>query len=47
VENVINPRNMGDYKDILGPTFEKLRERKTLQEIMESACRPGGKDLGF
>ena len=49
LENVIYPRNIKKYNDPLGPTFEWFInvERKSFQEIIESATRPGGKDLGF
>jgi len=48
LENVIYPRNHDKYGDILGPTFDWLREKgKTLQQIIEGALRPDGKDLGL
>ncbi len=42
-------RNMRDYGDKWGPSIEYLRtvKGKTWEQIIESACRPGGKDLGF
>jgi len=42
-------RNLKDYGDKLGPTIEYLREKqgKTWEEIIESASRTGGADLGF
>ncbi|MBN2022235.1 MAG: hypothetical protein JW809_05530 [Pirellulales bacterium] len=44
----IYQRNLTKYGDKLGPTIEWLRARgKTWEEIIESACRPGGADLGF
>jgi len=48
LENVIYPRNHDKYGDVLGPTFDWLREKgKTLQQIIEGALRPDGKDLGL
>ena len=39
-------RNIEKYGDPLGPTIEWFRiRRKTWEEIIESACRPGGGDL--
>ncbi len=44
----IYQRNLEKYGDKLGPTIEWLRQRgKTWDQIIESATRPGGKDLGF
>lgn len=44
----IYARNEARYGDKLGPTIEWLRERgKSWDQIIESACRSGGKDLGF
>jgi hypothetical protein len=41
-------RNMEKYGNPVGPTVEQLRENgKTLEQIIESAARPGGSDLGF
>lgn len=41
-------RNKIKYGDPLGPTAELLRERgKSWEEIIESASRTGGKDLGM
>ena len=41
-------RNLQKYGDELGPTIEWLRARgKTWEDIIESASRPGGKDLDF
>ncbi len=41
-------RNMQKYNDPWGPSIEQLRSNgKTWEQIIESACRPGGKDLGF
>ncbi len=41
-------RNLEKYGDELGPTIEYLRgEGKTWLEIIESAARVGGKDLGL
>lgn len=44
----IYARNLEKYGDELGPTIEYLRARgKTWQDIIDSASRPGGKDLGY
>jgi len=44
----IYERNLAKYGDRLGPTIELLREKnKTWEQIIESASRTGGKDLGF
>lgn len=44
----IYQRNLEKYGDPLGPSIELLRSRgKTWTQIIESACRPGGSDLGF
>ncbi|MCW5921686.1 MAG: RHS repeat-associated core domain-containing protein [Saprospiraceae bacterium] len=41
-------RNLEKYGDRLGPTLEYLRAQgKSWEQIIESAMRPGGKDLGF
>jgi hypothetical protein len=41
-------RNRRLYGDKLGPTVEWLREQgKTWEEIIESASRTGGADLGL
>ena len=41
-------RNIELYGNPLGPTLNQLREQgKTWEQIIESASRPGGKDLGF
>ena len=41
-------RNMEKYNDAWGPSIQHLRNKgKTWEQIIESACRPGGKDLGF
>lgn len=41
-------RNIDRYKDPLGPTFEWLvKEGKSWEQIIESASKTGGKDLGF
>lgn len=56
VEALTNPellaqiceRNLQRYGDKLGPTIEWLRERgKSWEQIIDSAIRPGGKDLEF
>jgi hypothetical protein len=45
---VIYARNMAKYGDRRGPTIAWLRARgKTWNDIIESASRPGGKDLGL
>ncbi|WP_395702214.1 peptidoglycan-binding protein [Aquabacterium sp.] len=44
----IYQRNLDRYGDKLGPTVDWLREQgKTWEQIIESAGRAGGKDLGF
>lgn len=44
----IYTRNVEKYGDKLGPTIDYLRGRgKSWADIIESASRTGGKDLGF
>ncbi len=44
----IYARNLAKYGDKLGPTIDWLRAHgKSWDQIIESASRPGGKDLGF
>jgi hypothetical protein len=44
----IYKRNIEKYGDPLGPSIEYLRSHgKTWGQIIDSACRPGGKDLGY
>ena len=44
----IRVRNLQKYRDELGPTIEYFRRRgDSWQEILDSACRPGGRDLGY
>jgi hypothetical protein len=44
----IYERNLEKYGDKLGPTIEYLRKRsKSWADIIESATRSGGKDLGL
>lgn len=44
----IYARNLKLYGDKLGPSIEYLRAQgKTWEQIIESAARPGGKDLKF
>jgi hypothetical protein len=44
----IRQRNIDEYGDELGPTIEWLRAKgKSWEEIIESAVRTGGKDLGL
>jgi hypothetical protein len=45
----IHARNLERYGDKLGPSFDFLRDKagKSFEQIIESATRPGGKDLGF
>lgn len=44
----IYARNLEKYGDKLGPTIEYLRGRgKSWEDIIESASRAGGADLGF
>jgi hypothetical protein len=41
-------RNMEKYGNPLGPNIDQLRASgKSWEDIIESASRPGGKDLGF
>ena len=44
----IYERNLARYGDKLGPTVEWLQARgKSWEDIIESAVRTGGKDLGL
>ena len=44
----IYERNLRRYEDKFGPTIKWLRKQgKSWEEIIESASRPGGADLGF
>ncbi len=44
----IKARNVRNYGSPNGPTIEQLRESgKTWSEIIESASRPGGRDLNL
>jgi hypothetical protein len=44
----ITARNIARYGDPLGPSVDWLRAQgRTWQQIIESATRPGGQDLGF
>jgi hypothetical protein len=44
----IYERNLAKYGDKLGPSIEWLRAQgKSWQDIIDSAVRTGGKDLGF
>ena len=44
----IYARNLETYGDELGPTIDFLRNQgKSWEDIIESASRPGGADLGF
>ncbi|MNT71113.1 hypothetical protein D3C72_2095670 [compost metagenome] len=44
----IYARNLEKYGDKLGPSIDWLRANgKSWDEIIETASRPGGKDLGF
>lgn len=44
----IHERNIKKYKDKLGPSIEYLRKKgKSWDDIIDSACKPGGKDLRF
>jgi hypothetical protein len=41
-------RNMTLYQNPVGPTVEQLIQKgKTWDDIINSASKPGGKDLGF
>ena len=45
---VYEQRNINKYGNPLGPTIEQLRAQgKTWEQIIESATRPGGEDLGY
>ena len=45
---VFEQRNIEKYGNPVGPTVEQLRAQgRTWEDIIESAARPGGKDLGF
>lgn len=45
---IIQRYNRKAYSDELGPSVEWLRDHgKTWEQITESACRTGGKDLGL
>ena len=45
---IIYSRNLKKYGDKLGPTIDYLRKQgKTWEQIIESATRTGGKDLGL
>ena len=44
---VVEARNLGLYGDVLGPSYEQLREDYSPREIIEKAARPGGHDLGY
>lgn len=44
----IEQRNLQKYGDKIGPSIEQLRNNgKSWDDIIESATRSGGKDLGF
>lgn len=44
----IYQRNLEKYGDKLGPSIDYLRGKgKTWEQIIDSATRPGGKDLKF
>jgi len=44
----ITERNVAKYGDPLGPTVDWLRAQgRTWEQIIDSAARPGGQDLGF
>lgn len=46
LRETIYARNLEKYGDPLGPTIDYLSGKgKTWTEIIDSACRPGGKDL--
>jgi len=41
-------RNLNKYGDPLGPSIDQLRASgKSWNDIIDSALRPGGKDLGY
>lgn len=44
----IYARNIEVYGDPLGPTIDFLRAQgRSWEDIVQSAVRPGGKDLGY
>jgi len=46
--NQIYQRNIEKYGDKLGPTIDYLRQQgKSWDDIINSATRTGGQDLGF
>ena len=46
--DVIYERNLNKYGDKLGPSIEYLRSKgNSWEDIIESAYRPGGEDLGY
>jgi RHS repeat-associated protein len=48
LRETIYARNRAKYGDPLGPTIDYLRDKgKSWEDIIESAARTGGKDLGF
>ena len=45
---MIYERNLNKYGDKLGPSIEYLRSKgNSWEDIIESAYRPGGEDLGY
>ena len=45
---VFEQRNIQKYGNPIGPTADQLQQSgKTWEEIIKSATKPGGKDLGF
>jgi hypothetical protein len=48
LREAIYARNRVKYGDPLGPTIDYLRNKgKSWEDIIESAARTGGRDLGF
>jgi RHS repeat-associated protein len=43
----LEERNEEKYGNPIGPTYDQLRRRKTDREIIESALKTGGSDLGL
>jgi hypothetical protein len=45
---IFEQRNIQKYGDAIGPTVEQLNAQgKSWEQIIDSAARPGGSDLGF
>ena len=45
---IFEQRNIEKYGNSIGPTAEQLKQSgKTWEDIIKSATKPGGKDLGY